>query len=427
MLQAVDGSIVNVAIPHIQQELGGSIVTVGWVVTGYTLASLIAMPLSAGIAARVGMRGYFVGQVAAFTLSSAACASSRSAAALITFRVLQGFSAGGLLPLSQGILMSLYPGERRGTAVALVGFAAVLGPLFGPPLGGALTDRFGWSSIFWINVPLGLASLLLLRNLRVPPAPRREGMDLRGAALLAAAVIALQFGCAHHPWLLLPAAVLGWLFVRRERSVSSPAVDLSVVRYRPLAGTLASAPLYGIGLYASIFLIPLLLERQLAMTAGETGIALAAGAVASSILIVAAKPLLSRFHARSVCAVGAAMFALGMLLLARIAWQSTGDVYLPQVLRGAGTGLLYVGMNGFAFEGIDGHDLATSASLFYVLRQLGGTVGVALSAAALDAFAGAGMVGAFAVLAAAAPLSLLPIVAASRAERAAEREARISA
>src|SRR5204863_8788688 len=97
MLQAVDGSIVNVAIPHIQQELGGSIVTVGWVVTGYTLASLIAMPLSAGIAARVGMRGYFVGQVAAFTLSSADSASSRSDAALITFRVLQEFSAGGLL------------------------------------------------------------------------------------------------------------------------------------------------------------------------------------------------------------------------------------------------------------------------------------------------------------------------------------------
>src|SRR5437588_490413 len=211
--------------------------------------------------------------------------------------------------LSQGILMSLYPGERRGTAVALVGVAAVLGPLFGPPLGGLLTDHFGWPTIFWVNVPLGLASLLLLRNLHVQPAPRQEGLDLRGAALLAAALISLQLGCAHRAWLLAPALLFGWLFVKRERTARSPAVDLSVLRYRPLAGTLAAAPLYGVGLYASIFLIPLLFERQLSMTAGKTGLALAAGGVASGILIVAAQPLLSRFPARSLCAVGAAMFA----------------------------------------------------------------------------------------------------------------------
>jgi len=197
MLQAVDGSIVNVAVPQIQNELGASLATVGWVVTGYALASLIAMPLSAGLAARVGVRSYFVAQVGTFTLASVACAASRSAPTLIACRILQGFSAGGLLPLSQGILMSLYPGERRGTAVALVGVAAVLGPLFGPPLGGLLTDHFGWPTIFWVNVPLGLASLLLLRNLHVQPAPRQEGLDLRGAALLAAALISLQLGCAH--------------------------------------------------------------------------------------------------------------------------------------------------------------------------------------------------------------------------------------
>src|SRR5207302_1115761 len=209
MLQAVDGSIVNVAVPQIQNELGASLATVGWVVTGYALASLIAMPLSAGVAARVGVRAYFVAQVATFTLASVACAASRSAPTLIAFRILQGFSAGGLLPLSQGILMSLYPGERRGTAVALAGVAAVLGRLFG----------------------------------------------------------------------------------KRERTARSPAVDLSVLRYRPLAGTLAAAPLYGIGLYASIFLIPLLFERQLSMTAATTGLALAVGAVTSGVLIVCAQPL----------------------------------------------------------------------------------------------------------------------------------------
>ncbi len=427
MLQAVDGSIVNVAVPQIQNELGGSLATVGWVVTGYALASLIAMPLSAGLAARVGVRAYLVAQVAAFTAASVACASSRSAAPLIAFRVLQGFSAGGLLPLSQGILMSLYPAERRGTAVALVGFAAVLGPLFGPPIGGVLTDRFGWPSIFWVNVPLGLASLLLLRNLHVQPPPRPEGMDLRGAGLLAAALVSLQLGVAHHAWLLALALLFGWLFVRRERSVRSPAVDLSVLRYRPLAGTLAAAPLYGIGLYASIFLIPLLFERQLSMSATDTGIALAVGAVTSGALIVCAQPLLTRFRARSLCAAGAVLFALAMLLLARIAHSSSGDVYLPQALRGAGTGLLYIGMNGFAFEGIDGHDLSTSASLFYLLRQLGGTAGVALAAVALDGFGQTGIVVGLLLLAAAAPLSLVPMAAASRRAASAGEQAGVSA
>jgi MFS transporter, DHA2 family, multidrug resistance protein len=427
MLQAVDGSIVNVAVPHIQAELGGSLATVGWVVTGYALASLIAMPLSAGLAARVGVRAYFIAQVAAFTAASAACATARSAAALIAFRVVQGFSAGGLLPLSQGILMSLYPGERRGKAVALVGVAAVLGPLFGPPLGGVLTDRLGWPSIFWVNVPLGLASLFFLRNLHVERAPRPQGMDAHGAALLAAALVALQLGVAHHAWLLAAAAAFGWLFVRRERAVASPAVDLSVMRYRPLAGTLAAAPLYGVGLYASIFLIPLLFERQLAMTAASTGVALAVGAVTSGVLIVCAQPLLSRFRARSLCAAGAVLFALAMLLLARIAHSSSGDVYLPQALRGAGTGLLYIGMNGFAFEGIDGHDLSTSASLFYLVRQLGGTVGVALSALALDGFGAAAAAPAFLVLALTAPLSLLPLTVADRRAGSGEEPARISA
>ena len=204
-------------------------------------------------------------------------------------------------------------------------------------------------------------------------------------------------------------------------------VDLSVVRYRPLAGTLAAAPLYGVGLYASIFLIPLLFERQLAMSAASTGVALAVGAVTSGVLIVCTQPLLSRFRARSLCAAGAILFAAAMVLLARIAHTSSGDVYLPQALRGAGTGLLYIGMNGFAFEGIDGHDLSTSASLFYLARQLGGMAGVALSALALDAFGPVAAAASFLALAVTAPLSLVPMAVADRRARSGEEPARISA
>ena len=418
VLQAVDGSIVNVAVPQIQRQLDAPLSLVSWTVTGYVLASLVAMPLAASVAQRVGMRGFFASSVAVFTVASAACGFSRGVGMLIAFRVLQGFGAGGLLPLSQSVLMSLFSGARRGTAVALVGFAAVMGPLLGPPIGGVLTDAFGWRSIFWINLPLGIASAVLVwRYLSgpavaepgaVPPVPLAD-LDIKGGALLAAAVTCLQFGCAHHPIFLPPALVAGFYFVRRELRVASPAVDFSVLRHHALAGTLIAAPLYGVGLYASVFLIPLLLEQQLGMSAASAGLVVAVGGVSSGVLIVSARPLLARFTPRALCRVGAVTFAVSMVLLARVSLKGSGDVVLAQALRGCGTGLLYVGMNGFAFADVPDADIATSASLFYLLRQLGGSIGVALSAVALDTWSTGGMTAAFFVLAGSAPLSLLPM------------------
>ena len=413
VLQAVDGSIVNVAVPQIQRQLGAPLAVVGWAVTGYVLASLLAMPLAASLAERIGMREYFAGSVAFFIAASAACGLSRSAGALIVFRVLQGFGAGGLLPLSQGVLMSLFPGGRRAPAVGLVGTAAVLGPLFGPPLGGLLTDVFGWRSIFWINVPLGIASVALVLRYLHPPAPPEKRvsapLDWRGAALLAVSVTSLQLACAHHPGFLPLAAGASLLFVRRERAIPAPAVDLSVLRHRPLAGTLVAAPLYGVGLYASVFLLPLLLEQRLGMSAAMAGVVMAVGGVSSGGFMLGAQPLLNRFRARNLCAAGAAAFAVSMLLLARVSLHGAGEVVFAQALRGVGTGLLYVGMQGFAFESVPDEDVATSASLFFLLRQLGGSVGVALAAVALDQHANAGMTAAFFLLALMAPISLIPM------------------
>lgn len=415
VLQAIDGSIVNVAVPHIQRTLQASLAQVSWTVTAYVLASVIAMPLAASIAARTGLRPYFIGSVILFTVASAACGLAQGPNQLIAFRVVQGFGGGALLPLSQGILMSLFPRERRGTAVALVGVAAVLGPLFGPPLGGLLTDHFGWPSIFFVNLPLGLVSIALLAgNLRAPkPSPPKGPLDLAGGALLAGSLVCLQTACAHHPLLFLPALVLGVLFVLHERRTPFPAVDLGVLRHGALRATLASAPLYGVSLYGSVFLAPLLLERELNLSAGRTGLIMAAGGAMSGVVILCARPLLTRVRARTLCGVGASLFAVSMLAMAFIAERGAGEVVLPQVLRGLGTGLLYVGMNGFAFESVAGEDLAVSASLFYLLRQLGGSLGVALVASALDRFGREGTVAAFAALAVIAPLSLWPMAAAA--------------
>jgi len=320
--------------------------------------------------------------------------------------------------------MSLFSRERRSSAVALVGFAAVLGPLLGPPLGGFLTDQFGWPSIFFINVPLGFLSLWLIsRHLGFADRPRREPLDLGGAGFLAGAVISLQLGCGHDAIFLVPAGLLAALFVIRERKARAPTVDLSVLRHRRLCGTLIAAPLYGFALYASLFLAPLLLERRLGLSAAHAGLAMAAGAVAGGAFILGARPLLARVSAHTLNGAGALLFAASMLLLARLAFHPAGDIYLPQILRGAGTGLLYVGMNGFAFEDMPDGEVATSASLFYLLRQLGGSAGVALCALALDRIGEAGMPATFAGLALAAPLALVPMAVARRERRFAAPEA----
>src|SRR5207237_9407785 len=145
----------------------------------------------------------------------------------------------------RGLLVSPFSRERRSSAVALVGFAAVLGPLLGPPLGGFLTDRFGWPSIFFINAPLGLLSFwLIARHLRFADRQRREPLDLGGAGFLAGAVVSLQLGCGHDPIFLVPAVLLAALFVIRERRANAPTVDVTVLRQRPLSGTLIAPPLH---------------------------------------------------------------------------------------------------------------------------------------------------------------------------------------
>ncbi len=429
MLQAIDGSIVNVAIPKLRDGFGGSLTEVGWVITGYALASLVAMPLAPALAARLGLRRYFAGSVALFVLASAGCALASGLSSLITFRVLQGVASGGLWPLSQGIFMTLYAGERRGTAVALAGVAGVIGPLSGPPLGGLLTDAFGWRSIFWINLPLGALSLwLVLRHLRLPEGEesvRRKGrLDLLGALLLALAVSAMQVGTAHHAWLFAPAAALLVLFVVHVRRSPAPIVDLAVLRHAPLGRTLLAAPLYGACLYSSVFLLPLLLEDQLGASAASAGAVVGIGGIISAAAIVSSQPLLRRFAAGHLCIAGAACFTIAMLLLARVASHGAGDAIFPQALRGLGTGLCYVGMNGFAFATMPGRDTATSASLFYLSRQLGGSLAIALLAAAFDAHGQSASVYGFIALAALAPLSVAPIALArlGRGDKSLTRE-----
>lgn len=413
VLQAIDGSIVNVALPQIQRSMNAGLPVVSWAVTGYVLASLVAMPLSASLARRLGTRRYFAGSVVLFTATSLACGLAPSASWLVFFRVLQGFGAGGLLPISQGILMTLYTGERRARAIALVGFAAVLGPLVGPPIGGVLTDGFGWRSIFLINVPLGVISLVLLKWLVVPAEENRaEELDVRGTVYLALTVTGLQAACARLPALFIPAAIFGALFWREEKRAQAPAVDLGVLRHRALSGTLVAAPLYGIGLYGSVFVTPLLLEHQLSFNAANAGLVVAIGGVASGVGILSAKPLLRRFRPRALCVAGAVLFFCSMLWLAWVSHQNGGEVMLAQGLRGAGTGLLYVGMNGFAFDQVPQRELATASSFFYLLRQLGGSLGVALCALVMDRLGVRGTVMAFVVLAVTAPVSLVPLLMA---------------
>ena len=251
-------------------------------------------------------------------------------------------------------------------------------------------------------------------------AEETEPLDLQGALYLALAVSAMQVSCTGHLWMVVPGAVATMLLYRTELRSPAPALDLGVLRHKELGGTLIAAGLYGIGLYGSVFAVPLLMEHQLGMGAGAAGMVVAIGGLSSGAVILSSRRLLARFSGRSLCGVGALLFSVAMLWMAEVSWSGGGEVMVAQMLRGAGTGLMYVGMNGFGFERIPGDELAMSASFFYLLRQLGGSLGVALCALAMSERHPSGGVAAFVFLAATAPLSLIPL---ARVARASEPEA----
>jgi len=391
LLQVIDSSIVNVALPDMMGNLGASLDEIAWVSTGYILASVIVIPLTGWLGGMFGRKRYFVGSIILFTTASFFCGAAHTLGLLVFWRVVQGIGGGALMTVSQAVLLETFPPEEAGMAMALFGLGVMVGPTIGPTLGGWITDNWSWPWIFYINVPLGFVAAFMIATYVHDSEHQRRApsVDYIGIALLVVSVASLQylleygqrddwFDSALMTTLAITGVVGGVLLVWRELTTDHPVIDFRVLRHRQMwVGTLLGIVM-GVGLFAGAFTLPVFLQGNLRMSAQQTGIVLLPGALATAVSMFVVGRFGRRVDPRAMIAAGAATFALAMWQLSEITSDSGAhDFVMPLILRGLGLGMMFVPLTTITLAELDRSELPQGTGLFNFFRQLGGSLGIA--------------------------------------------------
>jgi DHA2 family multidrug resistance protein len=400
VLELLDTSIVNVAIPHMMGNLGATLDQIAWVSTGYIVANVIVLPITGWLSAYFGRRRYFAGSIALFTIASFMCGNAGSLGALVFWRIVQGLGGGALLSTSQAILYEEFPREEYGTAMAIFGVGVMVGPTLGPTVGGWITDVYGWPWIFYINIPFGMLALALTMSF-INDSEHQERVnrvDFLGLGLLAVGIGALQmmlergerldwFASAEVRVLAIASAISLIAFIWHELRTDHPVVDLRILKSRQLAVGVVFGLVLGVCLYATVFVLPVYLQNVQNFTANQTGLVLLPGALASAFTMAFMGRLQGKFDGRLSIAAGVAIFALSMWKHAHFTTQSgMSDFFWPLIFRGVGLGLIFVPLTNLALADLPMSKIPNGTGLFNLMRQLGGSVGIALSATLLQRF-----------------------------------------
>jgi DHA2 family multidrug resistance protein len=400
VLELLDTSIVNVAIPHMMGNLGATLDQIAWVSTGYIVANVIVLPITGWLSAYFGRRRYFAGSIALFTIASFMCGNAGSLGALIFWRIVQGLGGGALLSTSQAILYEEFPREEYGTAMAIFGVGVMVGPTLGPTVGGWITDMYGWPWIFYINIPFGMLALALTMSFINDSRhqERAEGIDWLGLGLLAVGVGSLQIMLERGErldWLAsgevralaLSSVIALVAFIWHELHTAHPVVDLRILKSRQLAVGVLFGLVLGVCLYATVFVLPVYLQNIRNFTANQTGLVILPGALASAFTMAFMGRLQGKFDGRLSIAAGIGVFALSMWKHAHFTTESgMSDFFWPLIFRGVGLGLIFVPLTNLALADLPMSKIPNGTGLFNLMRQLGGSVGIALSATLLQRF-----------------------------------------
>ncbi len=399
IMAVLDSSIVNVALPDMSGNLGATIEEITWVVTAYILAQVIVMPITGLLSSRFGRKNFYMASVVIFTLASMACGLARTLPTMIAFRIVQGFGGGVLLTVSQAILRESFPAEEQGMAMGLYGLGAVLAPAFGPTLGGWITDQYSWPWIFYINVPVGVVTLILLsRYIEDPPYLVREKgyIDWPGLGLLVVGLGSLQLLLEEgerHDWFqsgyvirLALIATFGMiLFLWRELTVEKPAVNLRILANLSFSSATAIGGVLGLALNGSLFLLPVFLQRLLGYNAMQSGFTLMPRSLAMAVLMPIGGRFYNRLGPRILVGSGLVVAAFGFHGMAKLTTQvGYWDLFWPQVWQGVGFSLVFVALSTAALSTIPNARMTAAAGLYNVVRQVMGSVGIAIAATTLN-------------------------------------------
>ena len=398
LMQVIDSSIVNVALPDMMGNLGASLDEIAWVSTGYILANVIVIPMTGWLGDFFGRKRYFVGSIVIFTVTSFMCGASTSLSELVFWRIVQGMGGGALMTVSQAVLFESFPRREAGMAMALFGLGVMVGPTVGPTLGGWLTDNYGWPWIFYVNLPVGvLAAAMIIAYVHDPEHQERpRTVDYIGIALLAVSVGSLQYLLEYgqrDDWfdsrlmifLAVASGITGIALIWRELTTEDPVIDFRVLKHRQMwVGTLLGVVM-GVGLYASVFTLPVFLQGNLRMTAQQTGIVLLPGALATAVSMAVVGRLTNKVDARILIATGALLFAGAMIRLSQITGESgSTDFFWALIMRGVGLGMMFVPLTTITLAELSHRELPQGTGLYNFFRQLGGSLGIAAIATLLS-------------------------------------------
>ena len=393
IMELIDTSIVNVALNQMAGNLGASIEDIAWVITSYAIANVIIIPMTGFLAVYFGRRRYYMASIAIFTVASVLCGTSTSLWEIVLWRFVQGLGGGALLSTSQALLFETFTGKQRGMAAALFGMGVVLGPTIGPTLGGIIIDSYSWPLIFFINVPFGIMASILAyrfipRGFDIKLKPR---IDWSGIFLLTIGIGSLQYILERGEaedwydsrliiWLTITAVVGLITFIWWELQQKEPVVNLRILKDRNLAITTMLTFIVGFILFTSVFIFPLMLQRVLGYTAYETGITLLPATFLSLIIMPFIGKMLQKGTPPQVFVVLGFITLMGFGILMSQADQNVTSVFfaLPLMIRGAGLALLFVPLNAMAVAGLQPKDIPQGVALNNMMRQLGGSFGIAI-------------------------------------------------
>ena len=396
LLEIVDTTIVNVALTHMRGSLGATLTDVAWVITAYAIANVIVIPMTSWLSQQFGRRNYFVASIIIFTVCSFLCGNATNIWELVAFRFVQGMGGGALLVTAQTIITESYPVAKRGMAQAIYGMGVIVGPTLGPPLGGYLVDTYSWPYIFYINIPLGIiATILAISFVRSPKYGEKlkaNQVDWWGIILLTAFIGSLQFVLEHgqqDDWFndsliitLSVVSVLGLiLFVWRELTYKHPIVNLSVLKDGNLRIGTVMCFILGFGLYGSTLIIPIYTQSILGWTAMDAGLLLIPGSITTAIMM----PFVGNMIQKGVpqgymVGVGFLVFFFFTFMMQTRMTPDTGveHMFWPLILRGIGLGLLFVPITTLSLSTLKGKHIGEGAAFTGMMRQLGGSFGIAI-------------------------------------------------
>jgi DHA2 family multidrug resistance protein len=398
IIQALDGTIANVALPHMQGSLSASQDQITWVLTSFIVAAAIATPLTGWLCDRFGQKNVFLSSVAGFTIASVLCGLATSLGQIVGARLLQGVFGAALVPLSQAVLLDINPREKHGSAMAVWGMGVMIGPILGPTLGGWLTDSYNWRWVFFINVPVGtMAFYGIWKYIRKQPAARSMRFDMFGFATLSLAIGALQmlldrgeqndWFASRETWVeaILLAMSLAYFIAHTALMPAGKSFfDYRLLKNRNYVTGLLFIFIVGMVLFATRALMPTMLQGLMGYPAAVAGLVTAPSGLGTMFAMLVVGKLVGRVDFRLLLAAGFAITAFSL-------WQMSGytlvlsqsDIVWPGVVQGVGLGLVFVPLSAATFATLSPAMRAEGTAIYSLIRNIGSSIGIALVQALL--------------------------------------------